>query len=216
MVQGFKSECFQWSRPKLCDILWPSLRSHLDESVYKPTQIQGRRGRLQHSMEWMSENLQPCVKTLYVKTNSGFKLNYLTIVFNLFYLIVYFLVLAYMFSLGLTGCFLLFFCLFDVYNNRMFLIPPSYSLYHWCHAFNLYISIYKPIQGLPLVARTVKNPPAMTETRVQSLGWGDPLEREWQRNGSPLQYSCLEKSKDREARQATVHGVAKSQMWLSN
>ena len=32
---------------------------------------------------------------------------------------------------------------------------------------------------------------------------------EW--NGCPLQYSCLENSMDREARQATVHRVAKSQ-----
>ena len=31
--------------------------------------------------------------------------------------------------------------------------------------------------GLPLVARTVKNPPAMKETWVQSLGWEDPLEK---------------------------------------
>ena len=30
-------------------------------------------------------------------------------------------------------------------------------------------------------------------------------------NGYPLQYSCLENSKDRGAWQATVHGVAKSQ-----
>ena len=30
-------------------------------------------------------------------------------------------------------------------------------------------------------------------------------------NGNPLQYSCLENSMDREAWQATVHGVAKSQ-----
>ena len=29
-------------------------------------------------------------------------------------------------------------------------------------------------------------------------------------NGNPLQYSCLENSIDREAWQATVHGVAKS------
>ena len=30
-------------------------------------------------------------------------------------------------------------------------------------------------------------------------------------NGNPLQYSCLENSKDREDWWATVHGVAKSQ-----
>ena len=30
------------------------------------------------------------------------------------------------------------------------------------------------------------------------------------RYGNPLQYSCLENRKDRGARQATVHGVAKS------
>ena len=34
-------------------------------------------------------------------------------------------------------------------------------------------------------------------------------------NGNPLQYSCLENSLDREAWQATVHGVTKSQTWLS-
>ena len=34
-------------------------------------------------------------------------------------------------------------------------------------------------------------------------------------HGNPLQYSCLENPIDREARGATVHGVAKSQMRLS-
>ena len=34
-------------------------------------------------------------------------------------------------------------------------------------------------------------------------------------NGNPLQYSCLEKSTDRGAWWATVHGVAKSQTQLS-
>ena len=33
-------------------------------------------------------------------------------------------------------------------------------------------------------------------------------------NGNPLQYSCLENTMDREAWQATVHGVAKSQTRL--
>ena len=35
-------------------------------------------------------------------------------------------------------------------------------------------------------------------------------------NGNPLQYSCLENSKDREASWVTVHGVAKSQTRLSD
>ena len=35
-------------------------------------------------------------------------------------------------------------------------------------------------------------------------------------NGNPLQYSCLENPMDRGAWWATVHGVAKSQTWLSN
>ena len=35
-------------------------------------------------------------------------------------------------------------------------------------------------------------------------------------NGNPLQYSCLENSMDSGAWEATVHGVAKSQIRLSN
>ena len=31
---------------------------------------------------------------------------------------------------------------------------------------------------MPLVAQLVKNPPAVWETWVQSLGWEDPLEKE--------------------------------------
>ena len=35
-------------------------------------------------------------------------------------------------------------------------------------------------------------------------------------NGNPLQYSCLENPMDGGAWRATVHGVAKSQTWLSD
>ena len=31
-----------------------------------------------------------------------------------------------------------------------------------------------------VVAKVVKNLPAMWETQVQSLGWEDPLEKKWQ------------------------------------
>ena len=52
----------------------------------------------------------------------------------------------------------------------------------------------------------VKNPPAMRETWVWSLGWEDPLEKEMANHSSIL----LENSMDRGAWQAVVHGVAKS------
>ena len=59
-----------------------------------------------------------------------------------------------------------------------------------------------------LVAQLVKNPPAMWENWVQSLGWEDsPGEGK----GYPLQYSGLENSMD-----CIVHGVAKSWTRLSD
>ena len=59
------------------------------------------------------------------------------------------------------------------------------------------------------MAQTVKNPSAMQEI-LRSLGQEDPLEKGMATHSS--QYSCLENSKDREAWQATVHGVSKSQI----
>ena len=58
-----------------------------------------------------------------------------------------------------------------------------------------------------LVARLVKNPLAMQDTWVWSLGWKIPGEG----NGYPLQYSDLENSLD-----CVVHGVAKSRTQLNN
>ena len=51
------------------------------------------------------------------------------------------------------------------------------------------------------IAQLVKSLPAVQETWVQPLG------REV--NGNLLQYSCLENPADREAWQATTHGVAR-------
>ena len=50
----------------------------------------------------------------------------------------------------------------------------------------------------------VKNPPAVQEMRVQSLGWRCPGAG----NGYPLQYSWLENSMDRGAWWASDHGVS--------
>ena len=56
------------------------------------------------------------------------------------------------------------------------------------------------------MAQTVKNPPAMQETRFRSLVGEDPLEKEMATHSSN---SCLENSMDRGAWQATVHEIAK-------
>ena len=58
------------------------------------------------------------------------------------------------------------------------------------------------------VAQMVKNPPAMQDTQVRSLGQEDPLEEGW----PPT--SCLENPMDRGAWQAMVHGLAQSRTWL--
>ena len=57
-----------------------------------------------------------------------------------------------------------------------------------------------------LVAQLVKNPPAMRETWVLSLGWEDPLEK-----GRATQFSILAWRIP-----CLVHGVAKSQTRLSD
>ena len=36
---------------------------------------------------------------------------------------------------------------------------------------------YKPVFWDSLIAQLVKNPPAMQETPVRSLGWEDPMEK---------------------------------------
>ena len=58
-----------------------------------------------------------------------------------------------------------------------------------------------------LVAQLVKNPPAMWETWVRSLGWEDPLEEGIATHSSILAWRM---PMDRGGWQAIVHGVAKS------
>ena len=56
------------------------------------------------------------------------------------------------------------------------------------------------------MAQTVKNPPAMQETQVQSLGQEDLLEEEMTTHSSILAWKIAWTEPGR----ATVHGVAKS------
>ena len=57
-----------------------------------------------------------------------------------------------------------------------------------------------------LTAQLVKNPPAMGETWVRSLGWADPLEKGKATHSSALAWRTP----------WTVHGVSKSWTQLSN
>ena len=58
----------------------------------------------------------------------------------------------------------------------------------------------------------VKSPPAIAGDAGSIPGLGRSL---GVGSGNPFQYSCLENPKNRGAWQATVHGVTKSQTWLS-
>ena len=69
------------------------------------------------------------------------------------------------------------------------------------------------VWGASLVTQTVKNPPAMQETQVRSLGQEDPLEEGMATYSSILVWGI---PMDRGAWRATVHGVAQSQTRLSD
>ena len=64
-----------------------------------------------------------------------------------------------------------------------------------------------------LVAQLLKNPPAMQETRVCFLGWEDLLEEGIATHSNILAWRI---PIVRGAWWPTVHGVAKSQTWLSD
>ena len=67
--------------------------------------------------------------------------------------------------------------------------------------------------GASLVAQMVKNPPAVQETWVRSLGWEDPLEEGLASHSSILIWRI---PMDRGAWRAIVFEVAKTQTQLSS
>ena len=79
----------------------------------------------------------------------------------------------------------------------------------FCFGLRLY---YLAIRSY-LVAQSVKIHPLKARDLGSMSEWGrSPGER----NGNPLQYSCLENSMDREAWWATAHEVTKNQTRLSD
>ena len=76
-----------------------------------------------------------------------------------------------------------------------------------CVCVCVYVHTYINIKfwGFPC-GSYIKNPSAMQETRVQSLGWGDPLEKEKATHSSILAWEIP--WTEEPGGQATVHGVA--------
>ena len=74
--------------------------------------------------------------------------------------------------------------------------------------------MYVIARGFP-TGSVVKNTPAVQETRVQSRGWQDVLEKEMATHSSILAWkiSWMENLMDGEL-EATVHGVTKSRTRL--
>ena len=56
----------------------------------------------------------------------------------------------------------------------------------WCVSLHYLLSFPFFLIKSSLVAQLVKNPPALQETRIQSLGQDDPLEREMATHSSIL------------------------------
>ena len=70
------------------------------------------------------------------------------------------------------------------------------------------------LHSAPLVAQTVKRPSTMRETRVQSLGREDPLEKETSIHSSTISWKIP--WTEEPGRLHVVHGVTKSRTRLSD
>ena len=94
--------------------------------------------------------------------------------------------------------------------------PISPALDAWTQEANWTEPVFPKTErflGASQVAQTVKNPSAMRDIWVPSLGWEDPLEEGTATHSSILAWRI---PRDRGAWWATVHGVAKSRTRLSD
>ena len=97
----------------------------------------------------------------------------------------------------------------SVYNVCLY-FPGKFSInfvFRFIENNKIVFSILILSPWVSLVAQLVKNPPAMWETWVQSLGWEYPLEEGMATHSSILAWRI---PMDRGAWHAAVYGVAKS------
>ena len=96
-------------------------------------------------------------------------------------------------------------------NWEEFLNILEFPYFHVFPYFHFHVGFHTT--GASLVAQSIKNPPALQETWVQSVGQEDPLEKRMATHSSILAWKT---SMDRGAWRATVHGITKSQTRLKN
>ena len=98
-------------------------------------------------------------------------------------------------------------------------LPVPHHLSQFAHVYvcvyidihtRTYIYLRCMYKVASLVAQLVKNCPAMLETWIQSLGWGNPLEKGMATHSRIITWRI---PMDRRASQAAVYGVAKSRTW---
>ena len=76
--------------------------------------------------------------------------------------------------------------------------------------------------GFPVSFPHIRGFPGSSDSKESACNAGDPGlipgsgSSPGEGNSNPLQYSCLEKSMDRGAWRATVHGVTKRHVWVTN
>ena len=73
------------------------------------------------------------------------------------------------------------------------------------NSYHCNLALLSLLLRVSLVAQMVKHLPAMRETRVRSLGWEDPLEKEMATHSSILTWEPT----DRRTRRTTIHGGCK-------
>ena len=99
-----------------------------------------------------------------------------------------------------------------VQKHQFFGAQPSLWSNSHIHTWLLEKLYYTSKKKIIPFHQIVKNLPTVQETRVWSLGWKIPWRREW----LPTPVVLPGESHGQRSLQAVVHGVARSQTWLSD
>ena len=113
-------------------------------------------------------------------------------------------------------------CLFPIYLQRINILPVLFILIsHLSYKYLIFFSNQQYVSQYSFIDIFLTIFPGGSDSKVSAYDVGDPGaipgsgRSSGERNGNPLQYSCLEIPADGGAWQATVHGVAKSRTRLS-